>query len=405
MRGSHVVLGLFALGCSSSVQTGRAGGCTKDTDCKGDRICSAGRCVASDDGGGSSGASGSGGSRHSSGNTISVSDLYTGGSTASGAGGRSGAADAGSPNGTGGTFILTSGGSSNAGSGATHGVCGGQRISAEAVPVGMYVMFDQSSSMADPIPSSSPTMTWWQAAQQGVTKFVNDPRAAGTMGGPPAMTVGVQFFPLNGVAPQSCMADYTTPEVELGLLPGNAAAVAAAIEKHQPTAFTPTAPALQGAIAHMKAWSTNHPGHAPVVVLVTDGFPTECDPQDITDIATIVQNGFKTDPKVRTYVVGFNLGPGGSNLDALAEAGGSGKPFLIDKGDIGAQFVDAMLSISSTPLPCKFDIPIPPNGTTLDIDQVALGYTPSATGIEAQVPKLRGLSDCDLNMGNGWYFD
>jgi hypothetical protein len=121
--------------------------------------------------------------------------------------------------------------------------------------------------------------------------------------------------------------------------------------------------------------------------------------------ATIVQNGFSTEQKVRTYVVGFNLGPGGSNLDALAEAGGSGKAFLIDRGDIGAQFVDAMASISNTPLPCKFDIPIPAMGTTLDIDQVALGYTPSATGVKAQVPKLRGLSDCDLNMGNGWFFD
>jgi hypothetical protein len=268
----------------------------------------------------------------------------------------------------------------------------------------MYVMFDQSSSMADPIPNSSPMITWWQAAQQGVTTFVNDPRAAGTMTHP-AMSVGIQFFPLDGVAPQSCMADYTTPEVEVGLLPGNAAAVAGAIEKHQPTAFTPTAPALQGAIAHMKAWAPNHPGRAPVVVLVTDGFPTECDPQDITDIATIVQNAFDTEPKVRTFVVGFNFGPGGSNLDALAQAGGTGKPLLIDKGDIGAQLVDAMLSISSSPLQCNFALPTPPKGMKLDINGLALTYTPSATGVEAQIPKLQGLSDCDLNMGNGWFFD
>jgi len=137
----------------------------------------------------------------------------------------------------------------------------------------------------------------------------------------------------------------------------------------------------------------------------TDGFPTECDPQDITDIATIVQNAFNTEPKVRTFVVGFNLGPGGSNLDALAEAGGTGKPFLIDKGDIGAQFVNAMLSISSTTLQCKFDLPAPPMGMALDINQVAVTYTPSATSMEAQVPKLQGLSDCDINMGNGWFFD
>ena len=329
------------------------------------------------------------------GNKISANDLAKG----MAGGGASGADTSSGP-----TLVTMGGATGTLGTPPTM-VCGGQAFKAEAVPVDMYVMFDQSSSMGDPIPNSNPMITWWQAAQAGVTGFVNDPRAAGSQPGQPAMAVGIQFFPLNGIAPQSCTADYKTPEVEVGLLPGNAAAVAGAIQKHQPTAFTPTAPALQGAINHMKEWAPNHVGRAPVVVFVTDGFPTECDPQDITDIATIAQNAFNTEPKVRTFVVGFNLGPGGSNLDALAEAGGTGKPFLIDKGDIGAQFVDAMLSISSTTLQCKFDLPPPPMGMALDINMVAVTYTPSATGVEAQVPKLMGLSDCEINKGNGWFFD
>ncbi len=64
-----------------------------------------------------------------------------------------------------------------------------------------------------------------------------------------------------------------------------------------------------------------------------------------------------------------------------------------------------MLSISSTTLQCKFDLPAPPMGMSLDINMVAVTYTPSATGVEAQVPKLQGLSDCDINKGNGWFFD
>jgi uncharacterized protein YegL len=171
------------------------------------------------------------------------------------------------------------------------------------------------------------------------------------------------------------MANYKTPEVDIGLLPGNAAAVAAAIQMHSPTAFTPTAPALSGAIAHMKEWAPTHPGHEPVVVLVTDGFPTECDPLDITDIAQIASTGFNTDPKVRTFVIGFNLGPGGANLNELAAAGGTNKAFLIDGGDVGAQFVNTMLGISSTQLKCKFDLPTPPAGQTLDISRVAVSYT------------------------------
>jgi hypothetical protein len=354
MRGLCAVMALVVLGCSSTVveRGGTSAACQKGTNCKG-----GGSGVVHD-------SNGSGG---------------------------------GSSTGTDGGFQV--------GSGGARGVCGGQTFEPEPAPVDMYIMFGQSSSMADPIPSSNPSISWWQAAQQGVTDFVNDPRAAGLQVDLPVTAVGIQFFPLNGVAPQSCTADYKTPEVEIGLLPGNAKAVAGAILKHQPTAFTPTAPALQGAINHMKEWSPNHPGRAPVVVLVTNGFPTECDPQDIIDIASIAQNALNTVPSVRTFVVGFNLGPGGSNLDALAEAGGTGKPFLIDEGDIGAQFVDAMLSISNATRQCMFDVPTPPTGTTLDAGTLGVTYTPSATGVEAQVPKLNGLGDCDLNMGTGWFFD
>jgi hypothetical protein len=286
-------------------------------------------------------------------------------------------------------------------------LCGGHAFKAEPAPVDMYIMFDQSSSMGDPLPMSNPPTSWWAAAQQAVTNFVNDPKAAGAMAGSPAMTVGINYFPLGGMEPQSCMADYKTPEVELGLLPGNAPALVASIQKHQPTAFTPTSSALSGAITHMKAWAADpaHVGHAPVVVLVTDGFPTECDPKDITDIAAIAKTAYDTMPKVRTFVVGFNLGPGGANLKELAVAGGTAAPFLINGGDIGSQFVDAMLSISSTQLECKFNLPDPPMGMSLDISQVAVTYTPSATGVEALVPKLGGLGDCELHQNNGWFYD
>jgi hypothetical protein len=284
-------------------------------------------------------------------------------------------------------------------------VCGGQNFGTDPAPTDLYIMFGQSSSMGDPVPSSIPPATWWQVAQQAVTNFVNDPRAAGSVPGSPAMTVGIQYFPLDGVAPQSCMAGYQTPDVELGLLPKNIAAIATSIQGHQPTGSRPTAAALSGAIAHMKTWASNHAGHAPAVVLVTDGFPTECDPQDITDIAQSVKAAFDGEPRVRTFVVGFNLGAGGANLNELAIAGGTSKAFLIDGGDIGAQFVDAMLGISGPQPSCQFDLPQLPAGMQLDISRVAVTYTPNSTMVEAQIPKLNGLGDCALNMNQGWYYD
>jgi hypothetical protein len=339
-------------------------------------------------------------SKQSTGNGFDPSDLGTGGSM--------GGAGDGASNGAGGIFQFTSqngGASGSAGAPPIMNLCGGHAFKAEPMPVDMYIMFDQSSSMGDPLPNSNPPTNWWTAAQQAVTNFVNDPRAGGAMAGAPAMAVGINYFPLGGMEPQSCMANYSAPEVEVGLLPGNAAAVVASVQKHQPSAFTPTSSALSGAIAHMKAWAPMHTGRAPVVVLVTDGFPTECEPKDITDIAQIAKTAYETEPKVRTFVVGFNLGPGGANLKELAVAGGTAAPFLINGGDIGSQFVDAMLSISSTQLQCKFDLPDPPMGQSLDITQVAVTYTPTATMVEAQVPKLNGLGDCELNKNNGWFYD
>ena len=411
MRGSHAVLGLLVLSCSGSSLIGHRGppdggaGCTKDTDCKGDRICSKGECVSPTEVDASDGTRASGGSRGSnqSGGAMSVGDRDA--AAPSGKGGKVASGSGGAPSAGGGTFTLGTGGSAGAGTGGTQNTCSGQAFEAPATPVDMYVMFDQSSSMGDPLPMSNPPTTWWGAAQQAVTNFVNDPRAAGSQPGRPAMSVGIQFFPLGGMEPQSCTANYKTPEVELGLLPGNAAAVAGAIAKHQPTAFTPTAPALSGAIAHMKEWAPKHPGHVPVVVLVTDGFPTECDPRDITDIAQIAATAFNTEPAVRTFVVGFNLGAGGPALKELAVAGGTNDAFLINGGDIGSQFVDAMLSISSTPLACDFKLPTPPAGQPLDVSRISVTFTPNATMTGAQIPKLNGLGDCDLNMNTGWFFD
>jgi hypothetical protein len=270
--------------------------------------------------------------------------------------------------------------------------------------VDAYLLVDQSSSMGDLLSGSNPPMTRWQAAQDAVTTFMDDPRLNGLRPGYPAMSVGIQFFPLDGIAPQSCKADYKTPEVEVGVIPGNAAAVAAAMKKHQPRAFRPTAAALTGAIAHMKEWAPKQPAHLPVVVLVTDGLPTECDPQNLTDLAQIARAAFENPPQVRTAVVGLDLAAS-ANLNELASAGGTKKAFMIDGGDAGAEFVDAMLAIPTTveSPECRLSLPDPPTGKMLDTSQVSM----TAVGMMGRVtvPKLDTRADCGPNMDEGWFYD
>jgi len=260
--------------------------------------------------------------------------------------------------------------------------------------VDAYIMFDQSSSMLEPVPAPG-TGTWWAGAAAGLTSFVKDPAAAG-------IGVGLQYFPLGGVAPASCVAAYSTPEVAIAALPGNANALSASIAAHSPTTFTPTGPALAGALAQMKSWASSHAGRTPAVVLVTDGFPTECEPQQIADIAVLAKNAFETSPSVRTHVVGLNLGAGKENLNQIAKAGGTDLAIFINGGTIGASLASALLNAAKGNFSCTFLVPTPQTGT-LDPRLVNVRYTAGTQqGILFRVDTPSG---CAASGGQGWYYD
>jgi hypothetical protein len=261
----------------------------------------------------------------------------------------------------------------------------------------MYLMLDQSASMGGPLADGG--STWWSALQSAVTTFVTDPKSAG-------MTVGIQYFPLNGPAPASCDAPYATPDIELGVLPGNAAALVSSVQAHQPTAFRPTGPALKGAVDHMKAWASTHPGHALVVVLVTSGFANECDSQQVADLAAIAKSGFETIPTVRTFVVGLNLGTAGALLNEVAAAGGSGTPYLIDGSDVSTPMDEALLGPTGLQLACTFDVPRMEDGSAPDPKLIQLLFTPRKTQISEEIPRLvGGAAACASHDDRGWYFD
>jgi hypothetical protein len=327
-----------------------------------------------------------------SGNTIGVGDLGKGG-------GNNGGGQGGASFGTGSGF--NQGGSGNSSFGQEGGtpVCNAQEVASEALPVDMYIMFDQSSSMQDLIPGTN--QTWWQAAEQAVATFVQDPRVAKT-------NIGINFFPQGGVAPNSCNFPYQTPTVELGPAPQTAPKIIQAMQQFGNGAFTPTIPALTGAVAHMQQWAQDpaHAGRAPVVVLVTDGFPTECPAgAQITDVANVAAQAYAGTPRILTFVVGFNQG--NENLKQIAKAGGTGTAFLIEGGDVSTQFVNAMLSVTDTPLSCTFSVPTStdPNNP-IDFDLVRVRYFPAATNQPIEVPRVQNLGDCQYTLNHvGWFYD
>jgi hypothetical protein len=281
--------------------------------------------------------------------------------------------------------------------GTDGGTCAGISLEAERVDVDMYIMMDRSVSMAEQVGSTGRIR--WDFVRDAVRAFVQDPGTAN-------IGVGIQFFGQSGSRDDALDCDvsrYSTPAVPIGLASVAGGDVVAAVDTTLPGGLTPTFPALQGAVAYGQQWAASHPGRATVVVLVTDGFPTQCqNPVSVGDIADVAQQAAAGSPPVRTYVVGLAAG---YNLDTIARAGGTRQAFLIDEGDITQSFVTTLLNISTNPLSCEYEIPVPADPTlAVDFDKVQVVYTPGVGDAE-EIPRAANFGECAGSAAGGWYYD
>jgi hypothetical protein len=283
----------------------------------------------------------------------------------------------------------------------------------EGLPADIYIMNDQSQSMSCVIPTGG---NRWDAMKNALTGFVNSPGAAG-------MGVGIQYFGLGGGMGSCDTAVYTPADVEIAPLPGNAQPIITSLSRHQPSTYTPTPAALEGAIAHAKAWSTAHPDHYMAVVLATDGEPNLCgNPNDrIGSVAQAAAVGFSNVPKIPTYVIGIVGGsaanggrgcatdpapPNRADLDRVAKAGGTQGAFIVDAatGDTSAQFLDALNKIrGAAVIPCQYRLPASTADKTLALDKVNISFTPAGGAPQALHAALN-VAACDPALG-GWYYD
>ena len=297
----------------------------------------------------------------------------------------------------------TSGGASSGGAssgGATDdddaGACNGVSVEAEAVPVDVFVMMDRSASMGMPVEGG--TKTRWQALHDAVQSFAQDAGAA-------EIRAGIGFFSLSGSGDdaQDCNQDaYAEPSVPIGLVAEVGADLVSAMDEVAPGGFTPTVPALQGAIGYARAWAAENPGRATQVVLVTDGFPTQCD-NDPNQISLAARAGYESPEHIRTFVIGVG-DVAKFNLDNYARAGGTRKAYLTDAGEVTTSFVEALNNITNRALACEYQLPPPPDGMKLDTAKVQVIYTPSSGGAE-EVPSISSLAACAKNANGGWYYD
>jgi hypothetical protein len=283
----------------------------------------------------------------------------------------------------------------SAGAGADPNVCESLSREAESLPVDLYIMMDRSISMNEPAGDTGQTR--WEAIRDAVEAFVTSPDA-GEIG------AGLGFFgkSLGGDDDIDCDPEnYAEPVVAIGPLASTGEDLLAAIDDTIPGGFTPTLPALEGAISHARDWAEDHPERAVMVLLVTDGYPTQCSGA-IDDVAAAAREAYAADPSVRTFVIGLD---GTQNLEGIARAGGTESAFVVESADIAQSFVEVLLNITSAQLSCSFELPPSPDpDLEIDRERVQIVYTPETSGEPEEVPFIESAEACARQPNGGWYY-
>jgi hypothetical protein len=278
--------------------------------------------------------------------------------------------------------------------------CAASSTIAEVLPLDIHLMLDKSSSMDTPVVGDT-GKTKWDLATEAVNAFIGGVTAADKMG------MGFALFP----GKNSCVVDqYNKPVVAIADLPGNAAALTAAVDKANPDGGdTPTKYALEGAIDFGKKRLISNPARKIAIVLATDGEPTDCDfslpPKDtISEVTKVAKAGAAAG--VPTYVIGVFAdsasGTSKSAIDKWAVAGGTKKGFLVQADpNLAANLKAALDEIRKTAIGCEYKVPQPAAGKTLDPLKVNVIHTPSG-GTDNTLGYVPDLASC---KPSSWYYD
>jgi hypothetical protein len=232
----------------------------------------------------------------------------------------------------------------------------------------------------------------WDPVEQAAKAFFADAASRG-------ISASVEFFPTTNAGSRCNASSYTSADVQMTALNGSASnPFATALDQVEETlnsrGATPTQAVMSGTITYVQGRRTATPG-AYAIVLVTDGYPDQCDrdstPQDEDDIQLVVGEARRANTAgIKTYVIGINNPPIAgapptlTNLNQVAAAGGTTQAFLIDTGNptatVGA-FRTAVNQIRGQAVSCNLRIPPAPAGKTFDKRNVRVLYgTGTAAG-------------------------
>jgi hypothetical protein len=293
--------------------------------------------------------------------------------------------------------------------------CNGATVEAEPLPVDMIILMDRSISNSYAVgsdsaePATGGQLSRWDVLTAAMSALASAPKAA-TLG------ASITFFSIDGGSGETPNCDetkYTTPVVPLGLLGTTGPLIVDAMKALKPSGLTPTVPALTGAFKYAMAEKQKDPTREKVVVMISDGFPTQCSLRSPSDVDNVIKAAATAPIPIRTFIIGIGspntMSSGKFNLQNYARSGNTGKPpFVLDetKGADGVQqdLVSALLNISNSPLACDYDLAPPSNDWEINPDEVKFTYQPSSGDLQ-EVPKVSSAASCAKAPNGGWYFD
>jgi von Willebrand factor type A domain len=291
-----------------------------------------------------------------------------------------------------------------AGEGAVDGddaggpACARQSAKAELQPVYLVFAFDVSGSMGKGDKPWHDRSLKWDPVVAATKAFLEDPSSHG-------LSASMTFFPADGGEDARCeVASYQEPSVAMRELPSDEFGRALdVIGMGEWRGGTPTLYVLQGVLDQIARAEQGKPGRY-AIVLVTDGYPQDCDEDSIEAVAELARSHAAMIP---TYVIGVSNPPIDdapdvtTNLADIASAGGTDKAYLIDTGDpaqTSADFTATIESIRGASVSCNLAIPPPPAGETFDKTKVSVTY--QSAGQSRALPY-----DAACGGGSQWHYD
>ena len=274
-------------------------------------------------------------------------------------------------------------------------VCAAQAYEGEAVPLDIYIMFDQSGSMLNDVGG----ITRLDAVERAAGTFLRDQASS-------AIGVGVGYFGYQPIGQTTCVdSDYASPSVTVTL---DHEAVLGSLAQREPIGETPTGAAIRGGCGYAKDWKKANAGHTVVMLLLTDGEPKApqscstgaCCPTlaDAVQAATDCRN---SKPGIKTYVLG--VGPFLDNLQQIAQAGGTEHAYLIGDQDVEQKVLQALNTIrGDASIPCTLKIPEATGSAELNYGLVNVAYQDSNCTLST-IYNVPSAASCD--KAGGWYYD